>query len=154
VGIGTPPDSSIKLDVNGDTRISGDIYGAINVSKRSSILFTPTYGGTYYYYYTINYNNYVSSNGTDYSFRVYVYDNDDDVNHFDYLIATIYIRRVYEPNNYLYGYYGTVINHGYSGMGATPIIADYEPTITFQFYTMYAYQSKRVVFENIADASS
>ena len=154
VGIATTPDSFMKLDVNGNTRISGELFGAQNLVKRSTVLFTPIKGGDYYYSYTINYDNYVSSNGTEYAFRVYVYDNDDDVNHFDYLIATIFIRKVYEPNNYTYGYYGTVINHGYSGMGQIPIIADYQPTITFQFYTLYSGNQKRVVFENIADASS
>ena len=96
VGIGTAP-SSYKLDVvSGDSRINGNLIGAFNCVKRSSVYIKPTlnsYGN--YYYWSLNYGNYLGNNSTtEYAFKIYVWNIQGDISTGYYYIGSIFVNIV------------------------------------------------------------
>jgi hypothetical protein len=149
MAIGSEPTTSYRLEVsNGNMRINGDFYGAYNCVKRLSTYILPTYSyASQYYYFTINYANYLCvTNLTEYAFRIYVYNIGDNITSSYAYIGTVLVSKTTNP----YPYHAKVIDHYAYGV-YTPVVSDVDTIIGFQFLNdTYSSQTKKVVFENIA----
>jgi hypothetical protein len=147
VGIGTPPDISIKLDVNGYTRISGELVGAYNFVTRISTYIKPilNYIGNYYYW-SLNYANYLGNGSTkEYAFKIYVWNVQASIELGYCYIGSSFVNVV---NNTIYT--SRKIDHYAYGI-YSPIISAVDTNIDFMTLNDgYGMSNKKIVFENIA----
>jgi hypothetical protein len=145
VGIGTSPDAILKLDVNGNSRISGELIGAYNCVKRITTYFLPYWDNDFNCWsYTFNYSNYLSNNSTsEFAFKIYVYDPVNYVANNQSYIGSVFITKV--SGSY---YYRVVDHHSYGVY--TPVISTTSTYISLLFVNLDGMSNKKIVFENIA----
>ena len=99
------------------------------------------------YYYTINYDTYLyGDNETEFAFRVYVYNVNDDIRNSYYYIGTVFVSKL----GYPYPYRSRIVDHYAYGI-ISPVVSDVDTVIAFGFAnSTEGAQMKKVVFENIA----
>jgi hypothetical protein len=124
------------------------LYGGNNVSKRQGLYLNGVYGGGYYYN-TIDYSNYVSTEwGYEYCFRITAYNTDTDIPSACLQCYHVWLRN----NNGARTSYATVLGQT-AGCGIQIGTVNTNLALTYPNNTAGS-GLKHIIFENIAYASS
>jgi hypothetical protein len=123
-------------------------YGGGNISKRNGLYLYGVYSGAYYYN-TIDYSIYVSSEaGTEFCFRITAYNVDQDIPNACLQCYHVWIRN----NGGTFTSYATIIGQT-SGCGIQIGTTNTNLALTYPNNTVGS-GLKHIIFENIAYASS